>query len=125
MSAALLRNDHGNARVEASISASGAISCSGGRNLRRRRRRLVPVRWRARVVHLLIRRSGERIAAPQVARLKSAAEPFHPLLSGAVSECVDVHALSGLLLDAIIANRGRRRHCLIDITRREDISLLS
>src|SRR5439155_7160017 len=57
----------------------------------------------------------ERVARVEPPALEPGAEPAHALRRGAVGECLGVDLAAGLLLQPIVADRGRRGERLLDV----------
>src|SRR4051794_41481543 len=60
-------------------------------------------------------RSGKGVAARWVARVEPGLEPRLAVRRAAVRERVLVHPALGLLLDRVVAHRGRRPEGLVDV----------
>src|SRR5688500_9188094 len=66
---------------------------------------------------------GERVARRRVAGLVAAAEPADALLARPVGERVGLDAALPLLLEPIVADRGRRAQALLHVARLEEVPL--
>src|SRR6185503_6385488 len=58
---------------------------------------------------------GERVARLEPAALEPRAEPAHPLRRAAVREGLGVDLAAGLLLQPVVADRGRRGDRALDV----------
>src|SRR5690606_16405524 len=69
-------------------------------------------------------RGGERVARGRVAAVVAAAEPRHALLRRAMAERLRADDPARHLLQAVVADRRRRRHRLLDVARLEQAAAL-